>query len=163
MEDKILDNLSEEAPQLVPASRAKRFFAFLIDILPLTLLAGVFYHYTFGFDTLFDYLENRGDIGVRSAFIKDRNRVRFFAFGLYVLYALVTEGSAWHGTFGKRLLGIRVVDEYGEPLDRQRAASRNLGKILSYLPLSLGFIWILFDKKRQGWHDKMARTLVVEK
>jgi uncharacterized RDD family membrane protein YckC len=29
------------------------------------------------------------------------------------------------------------------------------------LPLCLGFIWVAFDRKKQGWHDKIARTVVV--
>jgi hypothetical protein len=38
---------------------------------------------------------------------------------------------------------------------------RYVGYLVSGIVMSLGFIWILFDRKRQGWHDKLARTYVV--
>lgn len=38
-----------------------------------------------------------------------------------------------------------------------------LGKFLSGLILSLGYLWILFDDNKQGWHDKLVDTLVVER
>lgn len=59
-------------------------------------------------------------------------------------------------------MGIKVVNEYGERLTIQRSLMRNSTKVISQFALYIGFIWILFDKKRQGWHDKIAKTLVVE-
>jgi hypothetical protein len=38
---------------------------------------------------------------------------------------------------------------------------RYVGYLVSAIVVSLGFIWILFDSKRQGWHDKIAKTYVV--
>lgn len=38
---------------------------------------------------------------------------------------------------------------------------RYLAYYISLLPLGLGFIWIAFDRRKQGWHDKIARTVVV--
>ena len=32
---------------------------------------------------------------------------------------------------------------------------------VSLLPLGLGFIWVAFDKRKQGWHDKLANTIVI--
>ena len=37
-----------------------------------------------------------------------------------------------------------------------------MGYIISAVPLSLGFVWIVFDKKGQGWHDKLGGTYVVK-
>ena len=34
---------------------------------------------------------------------------------------------------------------------------------LSSLPLFLGFLWIVFDSRKQGWHDKLAGTVVVQR
>lgn len=42
-----------------------------------------------------------------------------------------------------------------------QAAARYLCYILSMLPLDLGFIWIGVDRRKQGWHDKIAQTVVV--
>jgi uncharacterized RDD family membrane protein YckC len=42
-----------------------------------------------------------------------------------------------------------------------QAVGRLLGYVVSSI-LYLGFIWILFDERRQGWHDKLAGTVVIE-
>lgn len=66
------------------------------------------------------------------------------------------------GTPGKRLLKLKVLDEKtGNQLTIMQAIIRYLGYIPSILVLGLGFIWVAFDSKKQGWHDKMAKTVVV--
>lgn len=68
------------------------------------------------------------------------------------------------GTPGKLILGLRVVDaRTGEGLDLLQSVIRYLGYFVSTLPLCLGFLWIAFDARKQGFHDKLARTLVVHK
>ncbi|MBI4337857.1 MAG: RDD family protein [Chloroflexi bacterium] len=65
-------------------------------------------------------------------------------------------------TLGKMALGIKVVDERGQVPGVGRAALREvIGKFLSALALGLGFLWIAWDGKKQGWHDKIATTFVV--
>ncbi len=49
----------------------------------------------------------------------------------------------------------------GEKLSFWRAVRRAVGYALAALPLFLGFFWILMDDRRQGWHDKLADTVVV--
>jgi uncharacterized RDD family membrane protein YckC len=39
--------------------------------------------------------------------------------------------------------------------------ARYVGYIISTIPLCLGFLWVGFDSKKQGWHDKIAGTVVV--
>ena len=73
------------------------------------------------------------------------------------------EGSYRQGTFGKSIMGIKVVDENGNRLTLKKSISRNVCKLLSYGVLLLVFIWILFDDKKQGWHDKINKTFVVNK
>jgi uncharacterized RDD family membrane protein YckC len=66
-------------------------------------------------------------------------------------------------TFGKRFIGIRVIRADGEPLDFRALAIRHfVGYPLSLLFGGLGLFWALWDKKQQGWHDKLAGTLVVK-
>lgn len=64
---------------------------------------------------------------------------------------------------GKWLLGLRVI--YGEtslPASFWRMALREIiGKWVSGVVCYLGYIWALFDARKQGWHDKIAGTLVV--
>jgi uncharacterized RDD family membrane protein YckC len=68
----------------------------------------------------------------------------------------------WQATPGKAMLSLRVVDaDSGKRLSVGQAAVRYLCYIISMLPLCLGFIWVAFDRKKQGWHDKIAGTVVV--
>jgi len=66
-------------------------------------------------------------------------------------------------TPGKMALGIKVIDTDGAPLSWGKAFLRYVGYIVSGVILSIGFLWIAFDDKRQGWHDKIAGTYVVGK
>ena len=66
------------------------------------------------------------------------------------------------GTPGKMILKLRVVDaETGRALSTPQAIGRYLSYYVSMLPFMLGFIWIGIDKKKQGFHDKLAGTVVV--
>ncbi len=62
----------------------------------------------------------------------------------------------------KRLLGLRVIDaKTGEKPTLMQSVLRYLGYFISNLPMGLGFLWILFDKDKQAWHDKIAGTVVI--
>lgn len=63
-------------------------------------------------------------------------------------------------TPGKLLLGLRIVRVNGQPMSIRRALLRYGGYWLSAIPLGLGFLWVLVDARRQGWHDKVAGTYV---
>jgi len=63
-------------------------------------------------------------------------------------------------TPGKWLMGLLVVTTKGERLKLGTALLRWLGYWLSGI-LFLGFLWVLLDNRRQGFHDKLARTLVI--
>ncbi len=68
----------------------------------------------------------------------------------------------WQTTPGKMLFSAKIVDA-------SSGAAPSLGqcvlRLLSYIPSSvlcnLGFLWIAFDPRKQGWHDKLASTLVL--
>lgn len=65
-------------------------------------------------------------------------------------------------TPGKMVVAARVVDaETGKTLTVGQAVGRYLGYIVAALPFGLGLLWVAFDRKKQGWHDKMAGTVVV--
>jgi uncharacterized RDD family membrane protein YckC len=84
-----------------------------------------------------------------------------FAFWCYS--ALVLGMWAYGLTPGKHLLGIRVVNsDTGLPASFWRMALRQIvGQWVSAILCYLGFIWAIFDANKQGWHDKIAKTLVV--
>lgn len=65
-------------------------------------------------------------------------------------------------TPGKMAMGIRIVNaKTGEKPSTGQLIGRYFAYYLSTLALMLGFIWVGIDKQKQGWHDKLAGTLVV--
>ncbi len=65
-------------------------------------------------------------------------------------------------TPGKMAVGATIVDaKTGEKLSTGQCVGRYFAYWISALPLGLGFIWIAFDKRKQGWHDRLAGTVVV--
>ncbi|MFQ3662419.1 MAG: RDD family protein [Chloroflexaceae bacterium] len=64
-------------------------------------------------------------------------------------------------TIGKYLPGLRVLRADGRPLRTGRAALRALAYALSSLPIYIGFLNILIDDRRRGWHDLVTGTVVV--
>ncbi|MFH0811361.1 MAG: RDD family protein [Pseudomonadota bacterium] len=65
-------------------------------------------------------------------------------------------------TVGKMVCGLKVVDAQGELISYKRAFGRWVGYVVSSVILYLGFLWIAFDRNRQGWHDKIAKTYVIK-
>lgn len=65
-------------------------------------------------------------------------------------------------TPGKMAGSARIADAKtgGKPKPRQFLL-RYLGYYLSLLPLGVGFLWVAFDSRKQGWHDKLAGTVVI--
>ncbi len=71
---------------------------------------------------------------------------------------------ARQATPGKMAIGARIVDaETGENPSRSQLIGRYLGYYVSIIPLGLGLLWVAFDPRKQGWHDKLAGTVVVRR
>jgi len=66
-------------------------------------------------------------------------------------------------TLGNKIMHIQIVRVDGTPLRLQHAFLRYLGFLLSGVVFFLGFAWMLWDKKKQGWHDKIADTIVLKR
>lgn len=64
-------------------------------------------------------------------------------------------------TPGKRLLGIMVISAHGERPSVARSLLRTGAYLLSALPVSIGFLWVGFDRERRALHDWVAGTYVV--
>ncbi|MEK6411116.1 MAG: RDD family protein [Acidobacteriota bacterium] len=80
---------------------------------------------------------------------------------LLVLNFVVLAGRGGQ-TAGMRILGIYIVRVDGKPFTFKQATVRHLiGYPLSMASFFLGFLWMLWDPQQQGWHDKLARTIVV--
>ena len=86
--------------------------------------------------------------------------------GLVVLHshsALVLAMWAYGLTPGKWRLGIRAVkQDPGQPVGFWRMVLREtIGRLVAGILCYLGYVWVLVDANRQGWHDKIAKTLVI--
>lgn len=82
--------------------------------------------------------------------------------GMWLYFALM-ESSATQGTLGKMAVGLLVTDLDGGRIGFGRATGRFFGKILSGLIFAIGFLMAGFTARKQGLHDMLASTLVVNK
>jgi uncharacterized RDD family membrane protein YckC len=81
---------------------------------------------------------------------------------LSLAYFTYFEGGPTGATLGKRALGIRVYDlRQGGPIGYGRGFVRWISRILSTIPILLGYFWMLWDGEKQTWHDKLAGSVVV--
>lgn len=82
----------------------------------------------------------------------------YFVWNLYLI--LLT--NLFGGSLGKVVLGLRVTDENGRNLSIKRSAFRYLiGYFISRILFYLGFLYIIWDRKKRGFHDKIAGSYVV--
>lgn len=84
----------------------------------------------------------------------------FFSTLLNIAYFTYFHGTTGK-TPGKMLLGLQVVSIEGNQISFGTAFLRSVGYLVSSLIFCLGYIWIMFDNKKQGWHDKIAGTVVI--
>jgi uncharacterized RDD family membrane protein YckC len=142
------------------AGFVSRVIAFMIDVF-IILIVNALLNFTirmlFGFFGL-DNLKIVSDFSVSR-----------LADGLALLFPFILQAVYFIGgwaifgrTIGMSLAGIRV-EETHRPGDVTftRAILRYAGMYLSILALGLGILWVLIDRKHQGWHDKLGNTLVV--
>lgn len=82
-------------------------------------------------------------------------------------YVLPVIATIWFwlkflGTPGKMALRLRVVSaDTGQKMSLGQAIGRYFAYIVAFLPFCLGIIWVGIDKRKQGWHDKLAGTVVI--
>lgn len=125
----------------IPGPRAgfgERFVAWLIDAILVGVVNGLLYALL-------------GTPGQAISTVVD-----FAYFGFF-------EGGPAGQTVGKRVMNIRVIRADGSlaELGWGTALVRNLCRILSAIPCLLGFFWMLWDKDKMTWHDKLSQTVVV--
>jgi uncharacterized RDD family membrane protein YckC len=137
-----------------------RAIAFLIDIF-IILIANAMIN--FMIRMLLNFF-GIGDLDIMSDFSTTR-----VADGLALIFPVFLQAVYFIGgwaifgkTVGMALIGIRV-EETHRPGDVTflRAALRYIGYYVSLFALGIGFLWVLIDKRKQGWMDKMGNTYVV--
>lgn len=82
----------------------------------------------------------------------------------YLLPAVLVVGfwSTRNATPGKTAIGAKIVDETtGKAPSFGQYIGRYLGYFVAMFPFLLGIFWVGFDRKKQGWHDKLSGTVVV--
>lgn len=82
-------------------------------------------------------------------------------YGLWVVGYFVAFWAVTGQTLGDRIMGFRVQPAHGARLKPRRALVRFGALVLSAIPLGAGFLPVLFDDRRRGFHDRVARTVVV--
>ena len=136
----------------------KRVLAYIVDIVvisvPVTLLFGS--GLSLGVD---EQTPGTYDVHLNM----DMTLPEFIIILISWLYFAGLESSEWQGTVGKRLLGMRVTDMVGERISFFRATGRYLSKFISSALLMIGFIMVAFTEKKQGLHDMIAGTCVINK
>ncbi|MEE8045529.1 MAG: RDD family protein [Dehalococcoidia bacterium] len=80
-----------------------------------------------------------------------------FLLGYFILPTII-----WGRTPGKWVAGIVVVDSEGRTPGPAAIPREMIGKLVSFIAFGVGILWLIWDPKRQGWHDKIAGTYVVE-
>jgi uncharacterized RDD family membrane protein YckC len=149
--DKFKGNVLEQASELEYAGFWSRVGASLIDTILISILIFPMLLSVYGTA----YLGSEAFIAGPADFMIS-----------YVLPAVIVV-LLWvklSTTPGKMAIGATIVDARtgGKPTSTQFLI-RYIGYYVSMLPLFLGFIWVGFDARKQGWHDKMAGTVVVRR
>ncbi len=134
-----------------------RLYAALIDFTLLSILI-------FLIKITFPNFSNTLFFNKAEPFLNDDNTnwvlSKYSLLGVWIFYSIIADCSSVRGTFGKQMMNIQVTDKKGRRISLKKSIARNLFKIISYTIAGFGFLNILFDKKKQGWHDRFANTLV---
>ena len=151
--------------QLTPASFFARGIAFLIDCAILFVPLGILFLLgALAVEIPAWWRHMPHELRMEEWDLLELNMRRLFwlvlvGFGWFYVAGL--ESSPSQATVGKRWMGLKVTDEYGERLGFLRATGRYAAKYLSALPCFLGFIMALFSSRGLALHDRLADTRVV--
>ena len=147
MNDTIETLLRREGLELAPIP--KRAVAFFIDELLLSTLFLI---------VLWDTVSQAEDF---DTFLFVTDAYVFEYLGMKILYQTIFT-ALYGASLGKMAMRIRVVSvDGGETPGWPAAFNRGVFRVISEIIFYFGFIWAMFDPFNQAWHDRTARTLVV--
>ncbi len=148
-----------------PAGFISRFIALVIDIFIISFTSTLI---VLGVQEILNFFgmnsAMREWIGLVNSNVTLQAVLRITAVVLSYMYAILYLSIFWFivgYTPGKYLLGLKVIRTDGRKLKFGRCLLRALGYSISGMFLFFGFLWIIFDRRRQAWHDKFAGTLVI--
>ncbi len=155
------------ATQLSKESYTVDYAGFWLRLVALAIDGAILFALSWLFNGVLALAFGRGWMGVDAATASgDAGAYWFFA--ILIPFLMITAYFIgfwrWRGqTPGKLALGITIVRFNGDPLSWGGAVMRFLGYIISAMPIVIpvGFIWVAFDARRQGLHDKLAETYVI--
>jgi uncharacterized RDD family membrane protein YckC len=148
-----------------PAGFVSRFLAFIIDLVILSITSTLIVMGAkeiltfFGLDKLAAQWANSLLAGDAAHIL-----IQVLAILLTYIYSVLYFTFFWMLTGytpGKYLLGLRLIRTNGRKLSFLRCLTRAVCYYLSAIFLFMGFVWIIIDRRRQAWHDKIAGTLVI--
>ena len=151
----------ERRPKAVHRSRPAGFFsrfqAFVLDLIILGLAELVASSFTQMVLTFFRFT------GLSAALerVVSNTTVDSVLLALFVSSYFILSWTLVGFTPGKAILGLKVEQTGGARISFWRALLRFVGYWISALPLFLGFLWVIWDSDREGWHDKIASTRVL--
>jgi uncharacterized RDD family membrane protein YckC len=130
-----------------------RLLAFILDLIALSVIGNIVFRLT----------------ALQPVWIPQQILPSFDSWSAIIAVAilwlyLVGLTLRYGATLGKMAFGLEVVSQDGSKLDWSTVFIREVvGKFISVITCGLGFAWVAWDKEKQGFHDKIARTLVVYK
>jgi uncharacterized RDD family membrane protein YckC len=143
-----------------PAHNFKRIAAWLIDVLPIQFSLCVISVAVYNVSPIVDW---QAPVDVQMASAKAKAIIQIGTLGIWLFYCIIGELSPWHGTLGKRIMGIKVKSVRSSRLTVKQVLIRNAAKILSWLPLCIGFVAAFFTHGNRAWHDSLSHTAVAER
>lgn len=133
-----------------------RLIAGLMDLTWLAVVVMACFYFLLGADVFMQLM--KGDTEMLQTIIWQAFLLNDILPFLLILFFWMRYGT----TPGKILADCKIVNATtGEPMSLGQAVLRYFAYLISALPMGLGFLWILWDKKHQGWHDKIANTVVI--
>ncbi|RMF79538.1 MAG: RDD family protein [Chloroflexi bacterium] len=151
---------TDDAQTYELAGFGRRFVAFIIDYVIFSIINTIATTVVF-IPLLNIELDESRAFGTFEDLTPGEITLLFLAFVMWAVYHwyfwVFHEGR----TPGKSAMDIRIIKVDGSRITTVDFIKRFFGYIISSLPLYLGYIWALFDRQNQTWHDKIAKTYVI--
>ena len=138
----------------------KRFIGFLVNSVLITLMMSPLGAILFKEVKISDYdLADQQQVIALLAAMSHQSGIEIAVAGtLFVLFWIFRNAEP-----GKMIFRAVIVDASSHaPATSGQYLLRYLGYYISLIPFGLGFLWVGIDPRKQGWHDKIASTVVIK-